>query len=434
MSESTPRAIRAEAADAAIFGASASYGHLCFHACVDLRRRFEAAALERAVEAMVADFPVMGCRYELHGLRDRWLPVEGPTRDFVHVERLSGDLEAATRAWVLRELDPLRDRPVRVVSLEHGGGCRLLVSLLHIAVDGGGAMAVARALAGHLYGVPEPLPVERRRDMWQAFERLRGAHWIVLGAAMFAQVFRPLTVFAVPRRVRDFERTPSGDGEPCWRQVALTVEQTERLKARLKAQGATLNDGLLAALARVAVARSDRGPAAVTYTIDLRRYTQPPRLIATNISGIAIAVIDRDKAGDLDTAAQAMRAVTQRQSANLSGLSFSMMPALNSLWTPHALIRAILPPVMKLSVDPPFRRALMVTNVGRLDEGLAAFGDDIEAISIIGPCLRNSPLPPIAAVGFRGQLLLQIYGPPGLTPEALERYEVELREALELEG
>jgi NRPS condensation-like uncharacterized protein len=83
-------------------------------------------------------------------------------------------------------------------------------------------------------------------------------------------------------------------------------------------------------------------------------------------------------------------------------------------------------------VDMPLRRGLLVTNVGRVDAALEAFGDDLEDVRMLGPTLAGVPAPAVVAYGFRGSLRLQILSAPGLAPEAAEELEREIREGLEL--
>ena len=62
----------------------------------------------------------------------------------------------------------------------------------------------------------------------------------------------------------------------------------------------------------------------------------------------------------------------------------------------------------------------------------SAFGADIETIRVIGPSIQGVDVPAVVAFGFRGELHLELFGPPGLAIEALDELESELREALEL--
>ena len=91
--------IRAGIFDAGIIGLAGVYGHLCQHVLVDLDRRLEPAHVRRAVEGAVADFPVLGCRYQTRWWRDRWVPLADPANLEV-VDQVADDVAAEVRRWV----------------------------------------------------------------------------------------------------------------------------------------------------------------------------------------------------------------------------------------------------------------------------------------------------------------------------------------------
>jgi len=98
----------AQLADVGLHGSADRYGDLCVHGVIDVRRTFSRAAIERAVHATVASFPVLGCIYEQHFFRDRWVPLQTPISEMVHIG-IEQDLETDTNAWIERWIDPARD-------------------------------------------------------------------------------------------------------------------------------------------------------------------------------------------------------------------------------------------------------------------------------------------------------------------------------------
>ena len=68
-----------------------------------------------------------------------------------------------------------------------------------------------------------------------------------------------------------------------------------------------------------------------------------------------------------------------------------------------------------------------------MDAALAAFGDDLEDVRMVGPAMAGVPAPAVVASGFRGALHLQLVSAPGLAAEASLELERELRAALELD-
>lgn len=420
----------AELIDAGLYGSMQRYGDLCIHAVLDLGRSFSRAELERAVEATIADFPVLGRRYELRFWRDHWVRVEGPVSDAVHVVDDPGDLEAATTAWARRSIESTRERQIRLVSLRRGDKSRLILSIMHLAVDGAGVAAVGHVLGSHLYGVRPSLPVDARREIGRALDGLRWWHAPVLARDLAATLVQPLFTWGAAKRERHFPAAPSRASS--WRHVVLSEEELAAIKARCRERGASVNDLLIAALARVSAGRSSDGPVAVIYTMDLRRYGAAARLTATNTSSILTAIVPRNAVSDLATTAGAVAAITARQRRSLVGPAYVLAPYALALGSPHALVRRFVLQLHRTVIDLPLSRGLLVTNVGRIDDGLHAFGADIEDIRIIGPNIEGVSVPAVVAFGFRGRLHLELFAPPGLAPEALDELERELYAAFEL--
>jgi NRPS condensation-like uncharacterized protein len=373
----------------------------------------------------------MGRRYEPRFWRDRWRQVDDPVSAMVHVVDAPADLEAETATWARTPIDSLRERPLRLVSLRRREGSRLVLSVTHLAVDGAGAAAVGHVLGAHLYGLTPSAPVDARRNVASALAGLRWFHLPVLARDLVAAALLPLRTRAAARRERPFPSGPSRQAS--WRHVVVAADDVERIKARCRPRGASVNDALIAALACAAAGRAGPdGPIAVMYTMDLRRYAGAPRLTAANTSAILTAIVPRRAVGELATTAGAVAAVTARHRRGLAGPAFLLGPVALAFGAPHALARRATRWLHPLAVDLPLRRGLVFTNVGRLDEGLAAFGDDVESIRVIGPIIDGVRVPAVVAFGFRGALHLELFAPPGLAVEALDELEAELREALGL--
>lgn len=422
----------AELTDVALFGAMDRYGALSIHAILDLGRTFTHAELVRALERTIRDFPVIGRRYEKGLFRDRWVPVSSPVADAVHFLEMKGEaeseLEARTREWVERPLDPTRERQVRIVGIESRGKLRLILSILHLAVDGAGIGAVGHVFGSHLLGRATLVPTTPGRAIWNVLEGLRWFHAPRLLTSIVGESLRPLRQLAAAPRTKPYGRMAGG--EATWRHLVIGATDVARL--RETCNGATVNDILISAVASLAAQRSDGGPVVVLYTMDLRRYAKAPRLIAANSSSILSAVVPRHAVGTLARTTQAVAALTRGHRESLAGPAFLLSPYLLAAAVPHAMVRALTSVFGPVMVDLPLSRGLLMTNVGRIDEGLRPFGDLIERVRIVGPLIRGVSVPAVVAFGFRGEIHLEIFAGDDLHPSAAEDTERELRAVLGL--
>jgi len=212
--------------------------------------------------------------------------------------------------------------------------------------------------------------------------------------------------------------------------VTIGALELERLKALCRTVDATVNDALLAALARISVGRSRRGRLAVIYTMDLRRYAGAPRLTAANTSSVMSVIVPRAAVSEPAVTLRAVARLTARQRRSLAGPAFFVMPTVLGLAAPHSWVRRVVRWAHPLFIEPSLRRGLVFTNVGRLDEGLSAFGADLERVSIVGPNVAGVNAPVVVAFGYRGELHLQLFAAPGLAEAALDELETELRAGL----
>ncbi len=382
------------------------------------------------MQGAIDAFPVLGSRYAPDFWRDRWEKVDGPVSDAVHVIDDPGDLQAATARWARRPIDSTRERPLRLVLLRNGTGARLIMSITHLSTDGAGAAAVGHVLGAHLYGVPTQAPVDARRSVRSALAGLSLVHLPVLVRDLATAFTMPLQTLRATPREQSFPRDSSE--QPNWRHFVISAAAVEQLKTRGKPVKASINDLLIAALARVSRDRSTRGPLAVMYTMDLRRYAGSPRLTAANTSSIMTVLVQREDVTDLATTARAVAKITARQQRSLEGPAFLVTPTALTMGAPHAWVRRAVKWLHPVFLDFPLERCLIFTNVGKIDHGLTAFGEDVEDVHIIGPNVKGLQTPAIVAFGFRGALHLEIFGAPGLASSGLLDLENELLLGLEL--
>lgn len=344
----------------------------------------------------------------------------------VHVG-ITADLESDTQMWTERSLDPTRVRPLRVVMLPAPFGCRLIVSLSHLAMDGAGMAAVGHVLGAHLYGVRPALPVEPRRHLRRALNGLSLRQLPILGRDMFTVLLQPFRVLSAAPRERPYPQ--SGSARPLSKQIVLEASTIEALEARC-GMHVRVNDLLVAAIAIVAAKRSSKGPVAVLYTMDLRRFSRSAHLSTTNASSILTAIVPRSATQNIVDAVKAVSVITARHRRSLVGPAFLLLPTLLAGPLPHGILRRLAPAIQPLLVDLPVSRGFIFTNVGKLDQGLGPLVNDIVDMRAVGPNVKGIPVPTMVAFGLRGRIHLQLFAPPGLGEEALNELEGELREAL----
>jgi NRPS condensation-like uncharacterized protein len=401
-----PGPLPAEMVEVVVDALECQHPHVHLHLLVDLERQFSHEQLVAGLRGLVRAFPVLGCRYEPHWWRDRWVPWEGDLASMCHVAH-PDDVEDATRAWAARPMRYLEEPTVRLAFFDRGdGGGRLVLSLHHMTADGGGTKAAGSVLAALLCGVEPDPPASDDRALRNVIKSLRPRDLPVLLQEMVREGISPLSFL----RVRELDHgTPAGDGrpEPQWVPLRLDQTRTARFVAACKARGATINDGLVSVVARMAARRGERGPVMVAYTVDLRRYLRWTKAQVTNLAGVTMVLLEREATASAAAAVEAVAQAIGHQKRRLTGLAYALLPAFTLSWMPHGLMRRV-GAVIIGQILQRFQRSIALTNIGSLDEVLAPFGDDVSAACIVGPFVHNNRVPIVTITGFRGTLTLQM--------------------------
>lgn len=422
------KSIRAEIVESVVSGLERRYPHVHLHVVVDLERTFTREALTAALGEAIDAMPVLGCRYRRRWWRDRWITWDGEVDALVHLAAVE-DVERSCREWVRRPFPIDSEPPIRLALLEHRSGARLVVSLNHMVADGAGALAVAHVIASGLAGVDPDPPVGRDRRLRQVLSGVRLRDLPILIAELLRESVRPLAILRVPRTGAEFATATAGP-RPHYRAVSVQGEVAARFAEHCRENGATINDGFVAALARVAASRSARGPVAVGYTIDLRRYLPEPRSLATNLAGVSLVVVRRDRIGGATETLFEVSRLIGEQKRRLPGLGNALLPAASFGWMPHGIMRVFGRWVVGRLASY-FGRALVLTNIGAMDRALAPFGQDVQRASIVGPFVHGVDTPVVTVTGFRGDLTANVCASGNLHPEGIASYARELGGALD---
>ena len=426
----TAQPLPAEMVEVVVHALERRHPHVHLHLLVELERTLTKDQLVAALHGLVGAFPVLGCFYQPHWWRDRWVPWGGDLASLCHVAR-PDDVEAATTAWTARPMRYLEEPTVRLAFFERadGGGGRLVLSLHHMTADGGGTKAAGAVLCALLCGVEPHPPASDDRALRNVIRNLRPGDLPVLFQELVRESITPISALRAGALKHD---TPRGSGapDPLWVPLRLDRERTSRFVAACKARGATINDGLVAAVSRMAARRGERGLVMVAYTVDLRRYLRWTKAQATNLAGVSMVVLQRADTGSAAAALDAVVRVIGEQKRRLTGLAYALLPAFTVSWLPHCVMRRV-GALLIGQILARFQRSIALTNIGSLDAVLAPFGDDVSGACVVGPFVHGNVVPIITITGFRGELTLQVVSTHTHSRADLEAFAAELEGLLE---
>ena len=423
--------LQAHWGDIAFAGAGPWFGHMAFHAVVDLARRYEPQDIEAAYEKVLRDFPVFDCRYVSGVWRDGWVRVQSPVTDGVVCLETS-DIDAETSRWLRAELDPHVDRSLRVVYLASSEDerARFILTFLHITVDGAGAMAAAQAFAAHLHGVEPIAPPTADRSPRMLFERLTRLQRLGLAVRSLYEFVRPLRLAHFGARRDPFPPAATPTGIGTWHRVTLNPQEVAELRARAREFDATLNDALIAAMLLAHRDQHEGRRRGVIYTMDLRRYMRSARLASSNLSMVMMAETDPTSANSADAAWRAASSITKQHQRTHQGLAIMQAILLARALSPDAMTRWVHRTLTPRLLDTLLDRAPVLTNIGRLDDGLGPWGEHLVDVRIVGPTSRSARFAIVVASGLRGSLMLDVYSPPTVAADVPRSVAAAVADAL----
>ncbi len=419
---SAPGTIRAEVLEPVFHALGGGTGHVHIHFFFDASSGFGREALEAAARRMVERHPILACRYVTSGWRDRWVPTGSSPA--VRTEAVEpGAVEEGTWRWTAVPLDLDREGPFRLVELEHREGSRVLLSILHLAMDGGALMSLFRELAEVLAGHEPSLPAGRRRSVTQLLRGVPPFLWPSLAREVLRELGVPRRLAAVSRRERPF---PPGNprGLPFWCTVTAELDQ---VKKRAQAGGGTVTDVLVAAIARASARRTTTGPAAILLTVDLRRFLRRPASVVANLSGTSHVFVPREDLATLDAAIARVASITRPQKRRPIGLASSLLPAFLMGWLPHDRLRRIGLEHLREQHHASFEKLLVLTNIGVWDPHLESLGSRVLAVSGVGPLMPGIPAPFVALGSHRNRLRIVVSTQGPLDPRGIVEYAGDLQ-------
>lgn len=348
--------------------------HFCLVA--ELRGTFDAGSLAAATRQVVAEHPLLGVRIG-----------RGPGG---HLAFLSGGAVAVPRIhrrppadWpsaAAREIaSPIGEdgsAPFRITALVEDGAAALVLTFHHSVADGRSAVAVLEdllsALAGRAGGRGDAPPsLERRAGLDAAGED---------GPAPGDEVL---------------ERGPVLDPAPSVNAAVLDAVETAALISASRANGATVNGALCAALAHVPIPRRSAPATAVLNAVDFRPLLGArERPCAFLVGGVEIRI---EAGADFWTSARA--ASREGASARRPEFLRQRFEALSA-----ALPSDAGPSAAAAMYDGPIGADVTLTNLGALSTGRVWGG--LEIAALWGPVVWHSPrrTPVLSALGFGGSI------------------------------
>ncbi|MFH1438907.1 MAG: hypothetical protein ABIJ56_24590 [Pseudomonadota bacterium] len=362
----------------------------------------------------------------------------------------SGQRAAADEhRFVTRAIDAETAAPVRMWLHHRPGGDRLVVKVHHTSFDGSGFKSALAVLAdcyrAGTAGCPpreeSVLPVERSEE--QVFGKTGpGRELVLLGrAALSMAAKRSVMGDNAIWTDRPAPTARRGAIQPRLRQITLEPGCFEQFYGYCKSRGATVNEGLLAAL-DVAVAGWNaahgllRDVYPLGFTADMRRMApelagEPVKGIFCNLSSAEAVAMPASRLTDLSSALESLLPELGEMKRRHMGAAGVFAFRKMTLGLPPRVARHWMTPLARRVVRG-LQRSFTLTNMGIIPDEAGDY-DEIKAraMSMWAPVFP-APQMYMSATSYGGALTLTpSYDGAGLSEEAADEFEAVLRQVLD---
>ena len=366
--------------------------------------RFEAGRgpdpeiLRKAVIASIEAIPILGTRYVADG-KPRWVSLDRSDLDRAFMTaRTEPELEAA----LVARADEERGPQIRLCLLDSDPAA-IALTINHMITDGAGCKAYLYFLCATYAGLAadpnfKPTPIAGDRGIGRVLDRLGFGAKLVSLVAQRGDNNRSGD--------RCFPFSKGGTTRPFIVTLKLDRQRTAALRDYGHAQGATLNDLLLASLYRCLFEKLALSPGAeltVPVMVDMRRYLDAGEASTalTNLSSMVATRLDyRPGEGFADTLRRVKAAMDEKKSGDIGLNSFVKLALLFRLRGDRIANR-----VLRSRLRNPF---IAMTNIGVLDEARLVFGDRRPSDAYVFGSIKYRPYFQLAVSSYQDELTLTI--------------------------
>lgn len=398
----------ATTADILEIGPETRFNYL--HHVVELEGEIPRAVLERALVRAVAAWPVLGCRFEDRRTAGGWEPLEG-----FHVSSLlredradsTESLEEQTSQFMLDAPSVRSGAPLRLLSLRHDGGTRLVLKLHHGASDAMGGIELLRLIGAAISGVPWDGPETGARRIGELVaNEQRGRRADVVRSVM-KQLPPWAKAVSLSRHTPPIGRPGPGPIRPALLQSTLDAKQTravlERSKTGVSVAASLTAAALVATFDRCRVEGHAPKELGVFFTIDSRRHFAGSGRTLANLTSAHILAVPCDELTTFERAVAAVNAaITETMSTGYAGVAPMLIADTIGPALPTRVMRA-------LADGPPYLPFVYVAYMGNVDPMLATFGPRLRNYLLFPSPAPAYASPPLFATLARDRLSFALY-------------------------
>lgn len=372
------------------------------HARIRVSTPLDAKMLVDAVSASIPYVPLLGCTFSPHLLQPRWRDCGFTGRNIVLIHTVSCEEAAnAIQRAMTASIDIHSEPQMRITLVRSSAEDVLCVLVNHMVCDGAGLkqyLALLASLYTHLNaGQPLPPVNPTIRSAKSLFTTLNFKQFCNVLLHSYAKLLQPET-FRVPL---------AENSQPAHIVThQISGESINALKRYARERGATINDVILTAYARVLARFTGERQISLPCPVDLRKYLPNRNTISiTNLTVNYIVSITIDPESSFVETLNAVNQQISRQKRSDECLKSVLLVGFIMHIIPFFLMEQQFTRVFTIPV-------VSYTNFGIMDEQCLFFGESHATDALLTGAIKRAPYFQIAVSTFGDAITLSsdLYG------------------------
>jgi NRPS condensation-like uncharacterized protein len=338
---------------------------------VEFDGHLDEAILFEAIEQSCVTFPLIACAFDTTPyIRPRWVPRVDAAHEILRVVEIAeGQSREETVQRALAVLPNIAEGPqLRIVLVRDAVRDTFCLIINHMLCDGTGAQQYFAELARLYSRITEGLNPSPR-----PFVRQRGIAPVLKGFGLHIRLFSPARMgFPTSEASREHLQATGfafESGPLSLLTVSLPAEDFKHVRVAAKALGFTVNDLLVAAIARAWYRVHGVGDFLMPCTMNLRGFAPPgTKMGITNFTTQCLCAIKISPDDTIESIMARLIAPMKVYKQGIPGMSQLIACWLVTRFLPFQRMRRALKDIATTF-------PLCVTNAGIIDENAAKFGD-----------------------------------------------------------
>jgi NRPS condensation-like uncharacterized protein len=382
---------------------SRAYSEPLIRCRIDFSSRIDEGALRKAVMLSLDAVPLINACFDDKPFKPRWVGKAFTGNDIIHVVEVDSDTDEQIIQLYSSNIDFATEPQLKIHLIRRPRGDTACIIINHMICDAAGFkeyLYLLSALYTRVINNETPPPLEyRSRGVGQIFAGISWAEKLSILRLDYSAYDT-----SSEKEQKGITFTEGAD-TPIMETVVVSKEDFLQMKTSGREKGATMNDMIMAAFARVFCLRAGIDEITLPCTMDLRKYVPSGQYGIGNLSAICMCKVSVQED---DLFEEALKQVSAQMQSYKSSKTILKSVMLWNLTTHLVSFRSLKRDVAKIVK----RSVACFSNLGIIQDELMNFGDTpIENIALTA-AVRPNPCLQLTASTYRGTCTLScnIYG------------------------